>query len=167
MRNYRKYILLLLTGITYILISCNNPIPFDKEKWVKCGGFDGRYFINDDYYVETDTRYRMALWLERNYNFYDKSLNEILDKFYIIPEHFEYSADSLALEEVKNDRKLKVIMKQYDPDYLFGIENCVDTDWIEIYFNENYMVSTVYYVHYEYKTKKRTERKICKNNVSS
>jgi hypothetical protein len=158
-----KNLILTLLGITCILVSCNKPIPFNKDKWVKCGGFDGRYFIGDDHFVEGNTRYKMALWLEENYNFCDKSLNEILEKFYIIPEPFE-KYDSLYLEKVKTDKKLKVITKQYNPNFKMGIDPWIDTDWIEIYFDGNYMASKVYYVHYEYKTKQKTERNICTNH---
>ena len=45
--------------------------------------------------------------------------------------------------------------------YVLGAE-FVNINWIEIYFDENYMVSKVYYVHYDYKTEKKTKREICK-----
>ncbi|MCL1867598.1 MAG: hypothetical protein FWF72_01430 [Paludibacter sp.] len=155
----RKYITFILLGIICSFVSCNKSTPFDKDKWVKCGGFDGRYFIADDGFVKGNTRYKMALWLEKNYNFYDKSLNEILEKFYIIPEHFE-RYDSLAFEQVKNDKKIRIVTKQRNPNFIIGINTWIDIDWIEIYFDENYMALNVCYVHYNHKTNHKTERKI-------
>lgn len=157
MDNLIKNTLGILLGIL-ILVSCNRPTPFDKDTWIKCEGFEGRNFLRDDY-IAGNTRYKMALWLEENYNFYDKSLNEILDKFYRIPENFT-SFDSLKLEQIRNDKKLKIVTKQYDPNFLIGIDPWLDTDWIEIHFDENYIVSKVFYIHTDYKTKQRTERKI-------
>ena len=151
----------ILLWIVCTVISCDRPMPFDKDKWLECGGFDGRFFINDDLFVEDNIRYRMSLWLEKNYNFCDKSLNEIMNKFYITPEYFEYYVDSLAFEEVKNDKILNVIIKQYNPNFIIGIDPWIDTDWIEIYFDTNHMVSKVYYFHYDYKTKEETKREIC------
>jgi hypothetical protein len=156
MDNLIKNTLGILLGML-ILVSCNR-IPFDKDTWIKCKGIEGSDFITDDYIVG-NTRYKMALWLEINYNFYDKSLNEILDKFYKIPENFT-SFDSLALERIRNNKKLEIVTKQYDPNFLIGIDPWIDTDWIEIHFDENYTVSEVYYIHINYKTKQRTERKI-------
>jgi hypothetical protein len=160
MKKIKKYMTFVLLGVICSFVSCNKSTPFNKDEWVKCGGFHGRYFIADDHFVKGNTRYKMALWIEKNYNFYDKSLDEILEKFFIIPEHFE-DYDSLALEQVKNDKKLRIVIKQYDPNFIIGIDPWIDTDWIEIYFDENYMVSKVYYVHYNQRTKQKTERKIC------
>ena len=164
MKTFRKYIgLFILLGVICSIISCDRPMPFDKDKWLECGGFDGRFFINDDHFVDGNIRYRMSLWLEKNYNFCGKSLNEIMDKFYITPEYFEYYVDSLAFEDVKNNKILNVIIKQYDPNFL-GIDPWIDTDWIEIYFDENYMVSKVYYVHYNRIIERKTKREICAKN---
>jgi len=163
MKKNRKHILLILLGITSIFVSCNRPIPFNKEKWMRCGGWEGDYFISDDYFVSGNTRYRMALWLEKNYNFCDKSFDEILDKFYITPAIL-VPGQARAFEQVKNDKILKITKKQYNPNFL-GIDPMINTDWIEIHFDESFMVSKVYYVHQNPKTKERTERKICENNV--
>jgi hypothetical protein len=148
-----------LLGI--VVVSCNRPIPFNKEKWMQEGGFNGRHFINDDLLVRGNTRYRMALWLEKNYNFCDKSLDEILDKFYIVPEYFELLGDSLAFERLKNDKELRVIKRRHNPNFIIGIDPWIDINWIEIYFDEYFMVSRVYYVHRNHRTGERTERRIC------
>jgi len=144
----------------------NKPIPFDKDKWVECGGFDGRYFVGDDIFVKGNTRYKMSLWLEKEYNFCNKSLNDILEKFYIIPEHF-MKYDSLYFEQIKNDKVLNVITKQYNPNFIFGIDSWINTNWIEILFDDSYMVSKVYYVHYDRATMQETKREICVNCVGS
>ena len=52
----RKYVIFSLLAI--ILISCNKPIPFNKDEWTKCGGFDGRNFIGDDFFIDGNTRYK-------------------------------------------------------------------------------------------------------------
>jgi hypothetical protein len=127
-------------------------MPFDKDKWVECGQYDTRVL-----YVEGNTRYRMALWLEKNYNFCDKSLSEIWEKF----EPFLKQDSLAALEIAQKHKKITIVTKQYNPNFLIGIDPWFDTDWIEIFFDENYMVSKVYYVHYNRKTKHQTERKIC------
>jgi hypothetical protein len=44
---------------------------------------------------------------------------------------------------------------------MMGIDPRIDTDWIELFFDENDMVSKVYYVHYNHKTKQKTLREIC------
>jgi len=99
----------------------------------------------------------MALWLERNYNFCDKSLSEILDKFYIEPE-CNPRIVVWDLERVKNDRKLRVIKRQRRS---FWIEPWIDINWIEIYFDEDFMVSRVYYVEYKRRTGQTTKQGIC------
>jgi len=161
MKIFTKYAIPILLGITFTLVSCSRPIPFNKEEWMKQGGFHGRHFINNDIFVKGNTRYRMALWLEENYNFCKKSLNEILDKFYIVPEYFELLGDSLAFERLKNDKKLRVVKRQHNPNFIFGIDPWIDINWIEIYFDKNFVVSKVYYVHYNHRTGQRTERRIC------
>ena len=158
-----KIVTFFLLGVICSFVSCNKSAQFNKDKWVKCGGFDGRYFITDDHFVKGSERYKMALWLEKNYNFCDKSLNEILDKFYIVPEHFELLGDSLAFERIKKEKKLRVITKQHNPNFIIGIDPWIDTNWIEIYFDDKYMVSKVYFVRYNHKTKQKTERKICES----
>ena len=157
MKKFRKYMMLILLGATLFFASCNRPIPFEKEGWIRSGGFDGRHFIPDDLFVTGNTRYRMALWLEKNYDFCNKSLNEILNKFYIVPEYF-LLGDSRTLEQVKNDKVLRVVKRQRKS---FWIEPWIDIKWIEIYFDDNFMVSRVYYVHRNHRTGERTERRIC------
>jgi len=152
-----KYLIPILLGATAIFVFCNRPIPFDKERWTQSGGFQGRHFIQDDLFVRGNTRYRMALWLERNYSFCDKSLSEILDKFYIEPE-CNPRIVVWDLEQVKNDRKLRVIKRQRNS---WSIDPWIDINWIEIYFDENFMVSRVYYAEYNRRTGSTTRRKIC------
>jgi len=169
MKKFRKHIkyfgLLVLLSAICTIISCDNsnkPMPFDKEEWLKCQDFGDPHWLTDDY-IKSNTRYKMLLWLEQNYNFCDKSFNDISQKFYILPEDFSYG-DSLRYEEVLKTKVLKILIKQHNPNSFFDLltEPYIDTDWIEIYFDENYMVSKVYYVHYNYKTKKKTKREICK-----
>jgi len=154
----RKCLVLILLGVVFA--SCNRPMPFDKERWTRSRGFQGRHFIQNDLFVSGSARYRMALWLEKNYNFCDKSLNEILDKFFIA-SHFEFSGDSLALERVKSEKKLRIIKRQHDPNLIFGIDPWIDINWIEIYFDEDFKVSRVYYVKYNRRTGQTSRRKIC------
>ena len=158
MKIFTKYVALALLGITFTLVSCDRPMPFDKERWTQSGGFQGRHFIQDDIFVRGNTRYRMALWLEKNYNFCDKSLNEILDKFFIPSEGFFWHGDSLALEWVKNNKKLRVIKRQRNS---WSFDPWIDINWIEIYFDDNFMISRVYYIHRNHRAGQRTERRIC------
>jgi len=131
-------------------------MPFDKDEWAKSGQYDARVL-----YVEGNTRYRMALWLEKNYNFCDKSLSEIWENF----EPFLKRDSLAALETAKKHRKITIVTKQHNPNFLIGIDPWFNTDWFEIFFDENYMVSKVYYVHYNRETKQQTERKICESSV--
>ena len=155
MKTFRKYIicckLFVLLWTICTIISCDNsnkPMPFDKDKWTISGGD-----IDRNIFIEGNTRYRMSLWLEENYNFCDKSLDDILKKVCTL--------DSFALEEIEI---LRIITKQYNPNFIIGIDPWINTDWIEIYFDTNHMVSKVYYFHYDYKTKEETKREICANN---
>ena len=158
-RIHIKYFgLLVLLSAICTIISCDRPIPFDKDKWVECGTFDGRCFIGTDDIIKDNTRYRMSLWLEENYNFCDKSLDDILENFYQKPEPLEW-ADSLRLVELLTNKILKITVKRYGPNW--NTDELTITDWIEVHFDENYMVSKVYYVHYDYKTEKKTKREIC------
>ena len=159
MSTLKKYIiccrLFILLWIVCTVISCDNsnkPMPFDKDKWLECGGSD----VERNIFIEGNTRYRMSLWLEENYNFCDKSSEDILEKL--------CKCDSLTFEEAKHSEAFKIPTKQYNPNFIFGIDPWIDTDWIGISFDTNRMVSKVYYFHYDYKTKEVTKREICANN---
>ena len=135
-------------------------MPFDRDKWIECGTFDGQCSVDFDYMIKDNTRYRMSLWLEENYNFCDKSMDDILENFYKIPDTLE-RANSLRLAELKNNKVLQITVERYGPNWRDTDELTV-TNWIEIYFDENDMVSKVFYVHLNYKTKEKTKREICK-----
>lgn len=154
----------ILLSLTSIFVACDNSIPFNKDKWTKCGGFDGEYWINSDVYLTDDTRNKMSLWLEENYNFCNKPLSEILENFYIKPKPENYSlGDSLSYDDVLKNKVLRIMIKQHDPNPVFKLltEPYIDTDWFELYFDENYFVSKAYFVHYNYKTNEKTKRLIC------
>ena len=143
----KKHIMFILLGIICSFISCNKPIPFNKEKWKKHISFEGHE-------VYGNTRYRMALWMEKNYAFCDKSLYEIC-------EELKFTDWPFGIELIKEAKKTTIVTKQYNPNFMTGIDPNINTDWIEIFFDEDYMVSKVYYVHYNRKTREKTERKIC------
>ncbi|MDD3692260.1 MAG: hypothetical protein PHO77_09310 [Bacteroidales bacterium] len=158
------FLVFCLLSIASIFVACEKSIPFIKDKWTKCGGFDGDYWINCDVFVTGNERYKMSLWLEENYNFCNKSLSEILEKFYIKPKPENYSyGDSLCFDDVLKNKVLRILIKQYDPNPVFTLltEPYIDTDWFEIYFDENYFVSKAYFVHYNHKTNEKTKRIIC------
>jgi hypothetical protein len=149
--------------LIFFIFSCgiiiNNPLPFDKDEWIKCGGFDGKNYISDDLFVSGNTRYRMSLWLENNYNFYDKSLDEIIKKFYIVPDNFS-DYQNKDLDQVKNNKILNIIVKQYNPNFIIGIDDWINIDWIEVFFDGDYIVSNVYYINFNPKTQQKTKRLI-------
>ena len=166
MRKIAKFAIIVLLGAICIFASCNNnrPMQFDKERWTQSGGWQGCYFIGDDYFVRGNTRYRMALWLEENYSFENKSLNDVLEKFFIIPTSGDrcYPLSFQHLERVKNERVLRIVTKQYViyARLLFiavgGPDPPINTDWLEFHFDENLIVSKVYNVHYDRRTLRGT-----------
>ena len=162
MRKIAKFAIIVLLGAICIFASCNNnrPMQFDKERWTQSGGWEGSYFIGDDHFVSGNTRYRMALWLGENYSFENKSLNDVLEKFFITPTPSDkrYQVNSRHLERVKDERMLRIVTKQHCPNTMFtifgkpfgiGIHPPINTDWLEFHFDENLIVSKVYNVHYD------------------
>jgi len=142
MRKIAKFTIIIISlGTICFFASCNNnrPIPFDKERWTTSGS----NCINCYPVVRRSTRYRMALWLEKNYSFTDKSLNDVLEKFFI-PNDFN-SDDFRALESIKRGRVLSVVTRQFLDHNNF----VYDTDWLQFHFDENFTVSKVYSVHQE------------------
>jgi hypothetical protein len=155
MRKFGVFAIIILLGVSCIFVLYNNnrPVRFNKERWTQSGGWEGCYFIGDDHFVRGRTRYRIALWLERNYSFTDKSLNDILEKFFVIPTPGDrcYRADSRNLERMKEERLLRITTRQRPDGW---INPPINTNWLEFHFDENFIVSRVYNVH----TDRRTER---------
>jgi len=153
MKKIGIFAIIILLGTFCIYFIFYRPIPFDKERWTQSGGWEGCYFIGDDHFVRGNTRYRMALWLEENYSFENKSLNDVLEKFFIIPTPNDrcYQVNSRCLERVKNEKVLRIVTKQRADGW---INPPINTDWLEFHFDENLIISKVYNVH----TDRRTER---------
>ena len=162
MRKIAKFAIIILLGAICIFASCNNnkPMQFDKERWTQSGGdpFNGNFFLGDDFLVKGNTRYRMALWLEQNYSFDDKSLNDVLEKFFIIPDTL-MRHHSWNLERVKNTKLLKIVTRHLT---FAGFENEMPiwVGWLEFHFDENFIVSKVYNVRFPYRAEEETRRRI-------
>ena len=148
----RQVMLSILISVS--MIACDDrPTPFDKEKWVAS---------YDELIVEGDDRYKMMIWLERNYIFCGKTLDEILDTFFEVDYLGRYEHN--LPEKIIKNKRLDLIVKQYNPNFIMGIDPWINTDWIELYFDDNLRVSKAAIVHFDLNSKKRSERIICQGH---
>ena len=186
MEKIRKYTIIILLGVSCIFVSCNRPIPFEKERWtqwqirlddevladpsVKFWGacVVGSHFLSNPERIRGRSRYRMALWLEKNYDFSNMLLDEVVEKFFVIPDSFRWH-DSIALARVKNEKRLMIVTRHYSrivvrnsyaPLFRRFMFFPTDSDWLEFHFDENLIVSRVYSVHFGRRARQATRRRI-------
>lgn len=137
----------LLLSVVMLNACSNSPMPFSKNKWLTNEGGE-HYLVNKD-------RYRMMLWLEKNYTFCGKHLDEIMEEFGI--EHGEIIPGSRRKEIIKY-KKLEMVTRQRKAKKL--IDPPFATDWIKLYFNDELYVSRATFVNAD-REKEYTERIIC------
>ena len=136
----------LFIVVIFSLSGCKEkPMPFNKDIWLK----------SEAEYITDNNRYKMTLWLEKNYSFCGKKTTEIYEKF------FDNNDSIRVWKKINEDKQLRIIIKQKDPNFLIGIDPWIDTDWIELYFDKNGQVSKVNLVNFNPKTKRKKEKKLC------
>ena len=139
--------IVIFTVVLFSLSGCEKPMPFNKDTWLR----------SEAEYVTDNNRYKMTLWLEKNYSFCGKKTTEIVEKF------FDNNGSTRAWKSINEHKRLRLVLKQKDPNFLIGIDPWINTDWIELYFDENEQVSKAYLVHFNPNTKKKKEKKLCGN----
>ena len=174
MRKIAKFAIIILLGAIFLFASCNNdrPIPFDRDRWIESGfSFGGKNFLTGDGLIRGNTRHRMALWLEKNYSFDDKSLNDVLENFFIIPDNFKHF--NREFEAMKTDRVLRIGTRYYRKIVIDSYRRPlpfifipINRGWLEFHFDENLVISKMYNVQRERGTRREvgnTTRQRIKN----
>ena len=147
---HKTYVFVIFL-IGLLATSCgNSPMPFDKQKWMASEEIDGIGYIVDN------SRYRMMLWLEKNYSFCGKHLDEIMDMF---GEAYGESTPGGRRREILREKKLVMVTKQHNPNFIMGIDPWIDTDWIELHFRPSGYVTKAVVIHS--KNGQVSERVIC------
>lgn len=139
-----KFVIGILFTIC-IFISCSNSIPFNKKEW-------NTSILKEDEVSTTISkqRYGMTLWLIKNYDFYEKSTDDIIDKF------FEDTTEQMRAD-IKSDKKIFFLIREKNLNKFIGFARWRQTDWLNIYFDKNNNVSKICMVNYNPENEKWTE----------
>lgn len=143
---YTSWILLILC----IMTACDRNIPFDKSEW------NTKTYDKDEVGTPaiSKQRYGMTLWLKKHYIFCGKSIDEITEKFIENPTEEQKSI-------IREKKEIIYPIREENLTFLIGFAKWRETDWLEIYFDENNHVSKARIVHIDPYDEKRTEINIC------
>jgi hypothetical protein len=143
-----KFIIGILS-VTCIFFSCNDSIPFNKKEW-------NTLILKEDEVSTTISKQRfgMALWLIKKYNFCEKSADDIVDKF------IENPTEQIRAN-VESDKRISFLIREKKLNKFIGFAHWIETDWLDIYFDEKNNVSKVSMRNYNLDNKKYTEKIVC------
>lgn len=101
--------------------SCNRPLEFDATIWNQ----------TDELSISVPKeRYRMSLWLVKNFEFANKTPDEINGK---LGSNFL----NVQFGDSTDVKSYKYLIKQYNPNFIIGIDMLQSSAYLNIEFDNN------------------------------